>query len=353
MNAAKRTTGTDMKLFLGLDDEIKGFMHIKPPRHCPEYEQLSVAEITRRIQDDIKELVARACPAAGQEWATTFAQAWWRDWGVPHNKRVQRIPEKLANELRRGLWEEINSTDSDTAKKAQEELKHLVDKYFEAEPKHAANALAFVTRQAATWLENLSVKRAELMREVARGLSLWPVNLGVKQREQTGKDGKKRIRTVITRLAFAEKYLKGLGVNTNSQWPESAYSGAEERSPFHVAAVGLHRDLLLMKRNPKWYFLKPEKRGWVLNMTPWAQKLVALPEPMTTANAAKWWKVAKFWLDEQWEANCEVFNPLIASCNSKGKPLIAAPLFDSEVKSRVIDLRLNEAFFALAQPADL
>ena len=77
-----------------------------------------------------------------------------------------------------------------------------------------------------------------------------------------------------------------------------------------------------------------------------------LDYPMTTDNVEKWWDVAKRWMDEQWETNPESFKPLIASCKSKGKPLSDVGLFDSEKKSRVI-LRLKEAFFALAKPADL
>jgi hypothetical protein len=348
----KQETGTDMKLFLGLDYESEGFMHIKPPRNCAEYEQMAVSQICRRIQDDVEELVARAYPAYGEEWAKKFAPGYWQ-WRYAGFSPCRHITEKLANKLRHGLWKEINSTDSETAKKAQKEMIQLLDKYLEAEPKHAANALAFVTKQAATWLENLSAKRAALMKEVAREFSLWPVNMGLRPKVNN-KAGKRKIEIVLTRRDFAEEYLKGLGVNTDSRLPESAYSGADVKSPFRIAAEQLYTDLLLMKRNPpNWHFLKKGKRGWVLNMTPWAKKLFALQEPMTTANVGHWWKVAKFWLDERWEANRDLFRPLIGSCKSKGKPLTEAPLFDSEVKSHVIDLRLREAFFALAKPADL
>ena len=348
----KQATGTDVTLFLGLDYQIEGFMHIKPPRYCAEYEQMAVSEICRRIQDDVEELVARAYPAYGEEWAKKFAPRYWQ-WRYAGFSPCRHITEKLANKLRHGLWKEVNSTDSETAKKAQKEIIQLADKYFEAEPKHAANALAFVTKRAATWLETLSVKRAELMREVAREFLLWPVNMGLRPKANS-KAGQRRIEMVLTRRDFAENYLKSLGVNMDSRSPESAYSGADKKSPFRIAAESLYTDLLRMKRNPPAaHFLKEGKRGWIVNVTPWAKKLFALQEPMTTANVGRWWEVAKFWLDEQWEANRDLFRPLIARCKSKDKPLAEAPLFDSEVKSRVIDLRLREAFFALAKPADL
>ncbi len=362
----KQGTGTDMTLFLGLEYVIEGFTHTRLPRDCRDYEQMTVAEILDRVRGDVGELVARAYPAAREEWAKRFAPAWWRDWGVPHDKRCRHITEKLANRLRPGLWKEINSTDSETAEKAQKELTQLLNKYFEAEPKLAAHALAFVTKQAAYSLEGLSVKRAALMKEVARGFSLWPVNMGLRAKVNN-KDGKRTTEMVLTRRDFAEKYLKGLGVNTDSRFPESAHSGAKKISPFRIAAEQLYTDLLLMKHSPpNWNFLK---------ISSWAKKLFALPEPMTTANAGDWWKVAKFWLDEQWDLDQEAFAPLIAvskkwkndfgSTSPYGAgsgplkrvkrkvPITEAPLYPSELRSTVIDSRLKEAFCALAKPADL
>jgi hypothetical protein len=246
--------------------------------------------------------------------------------------------------LRAGLWEQIKSNDNNTSNKAHKEFLELLQKRTVAEPTHAARSLAFVTRQAATWLENLSVKRPTLIQEVAKESPLWPVNLGIGQKVRKGKNGKRSIQTVITRMNFAEKYLKKLGVNTNSTWLESSYSGAKPKSPFRFASESLYQDLLLMKQDPKFYFPK---------LTPWAKKLIALAEPMTTANADAWWRVAKGWLDEQWEVNHDCFKPLIASCKHDGKPLKEAPLFGSEVKSHIIDLRLKETFLALAKLANL
>ena len=91
---------------------------------------------------------------------------------------------------------------------------------------------------------------------------------------------------------------------------------------------------------------------------------------MTKDNVNDWWAVAKRWMDEQWEAKPELFTPLKKACkhekSRKGKDdkkIIEEKnvsldrsdtgLFESEIKSRVIDLRLREAFFALAKPADL
>jgi hypothetical protein len=86
-----------------------------------------------------------------------------------------------------------------------------------------------------------------------------------------------------------------------------------------------------------------------------AKRLLELDDPMTTANVKKWWSVAKRWMDEQWATNPELFKPLIASCKSKGESLAGGrhDNYPSEVRRTVIDLRLREAFFALAKPADL
>ncbi|MSU62654.1 MAG: hypothetical protein EXS31_09690 [Pedosphaera sp.] len=336
-------TGTDKRLLLGLRAELEGYMHIKPPRNCPQYERMTVAQISQRIQDDMEELVARAHPDATEEWGKKFAPNWWLNCGIPNNKRCRIFDETLATKLRPGLWGEINSSDPSKARKAQDELQELLKTETAAEPKHAAEALAFLTKQATTWLENLFVKREALMKEVAKGFSQWPVNLGVRVKV-SNKGGRKELKQVITRRDFAESYLKKLGVNQDTRWPESGFSGVDRSYPFHIAARGIYRDLLMMKRNPRGHFEK---------MTPWAKQLIVLPEPMTKGNAMKWWAVAKTWLDEQWDLNREAFEPLVQQCCSQGKQLTEAALFESEHRPRVIDLGLKKAFLALAKSDDL
>jgi len=345
----KQKTGADpdQKPFLGLGYESQGFMIRSFPRASHDYTQMLVSEISNRIQDDIEELVARAYPTSLEEWAKKFAPVWWRSHSGGFS-RCRYITEKLANRLRRGLWEEINSKERETAKKAQEECAQLLTKYYAAEPKYAASALAFMVNKAASYLEALSVDRAELMREVAKGFQLWPVNMGL-HAKVTNNDGKRKIAMALTRRDFAERYLKELGVNTESQWLESAYTGRGKRSPFHIAATRLHNDLLMMKREPRRYFLKQGKRGWAPNITSWAKTLIALPEPMTKANAGYWWKVAKVWVDEQWEANREdSFGALIKYLKLNDKRFTP-----SIVKRRVVDDSLKKAYVTLAVPANL
>jgi hypothetical protein len=55
-----------------------------------------------------------------------------------------------------------------------------LQQFLEREPRHAANAFAFIAQQAASYLENLFVKRATLMKETAAKYDLWPVNLGLR-----------------------------------------------------------------------------------------------------------------------------------------------------------------------------
>ena len=65
-----------------------------------------------------------------------------------------------------------------------------------------------------------------------------------------------------------------------------------------------------------------------------------LREPMTKRTFPQWWKVAKVFLDEEWELHRQAFEPLIAHLKIKQG-------YDSEVKTRVIDQSLKEAFFRL------
>jgi hypothetical protein len=331
----RERTGTDAKFFIGSDWVLGGYIHIKPPRLTPEYERMTVTEIYQRIQDDIEELVARAYPTYTEEWQQKFASRYWQDFGISAEQRCWTIDEKFANKLCPGLWERLKSNDVATNKKANQQLNKLLKKYKEGEPKHAANSLAFATQQAATWLENLSVKRADLLREVAKSFHTWPVNLSVR------KD--KNDKWKIARLKFARKYLERLEVNTACRLPSEKYTGAEQKSPFRVAAEELYVDMLLMKHNPEFHFLTKRKRGWFLNLTPWAKKLTALSEPMMRANAPDWWRVAKVWIDEQWEIRREVFEPLIRHLKLSDKNFTP-----SLVKKQVIDDSLKKAFKALA-----
>ncbi len=134
-------TGTEMQLFLGLDEKILGHNLYGQSRVSREYESMEVLEIRDRIDRDMAELIARAYPNATEEWGKKFAPAWWQECGVPHDKRSQCIGEKRANHLREGLWERLNSQDATTAKAASAELTQLLTQQREVEPKQAAQEL--------------------------------------------------------------------------------------------------------------------------------------------------------------------------------------------------------------------
>ncbi len=322
-------TGTKLDLFLGLRWDLEGYIHVKPPRFSKEYEKMEVRDLKRRIEKDIEELVARTYPTAEEEWGRKFAPAWWQDWGVPHDKRAQVVDEKLAEALRPGLWQRLNTREILMAKEASKELTELLKKRDEKESKRAAESLASLTRKAVTWLENLSVRRPELIREVAKSSALWPVNLGM--------DKDKSGNPKVTRQTFARKYIERLAVNTECRWPGSDVTGAESLSPFHVAARELYTQLLVKKSEP-----------WQVNFqkqTRWARTLFALEEPMTSRNAEAWWKTAKVWIDEQWDLSTrvETFGPLVLHLHLDNQAYTS-----SIVKRQVIDDSLKKAFKALA-----
>jgi hypothetical protein len=69
---------------------------------------------------------------------------------------------------------------------------------------------------------------------------------------------------------------------------------------------------------------------------------------MTKGNVAAWWGVAKLYLDETWENEKSEFDPLIV--HLKVQQVSAKYPHKSQIKSRVIDNALKEAFEALARP---
>jgi hypothetical protein len=343
MKRRKQRTGADLQtLFLGLEHELRAYLHLRSPREHPEYRKMPTSKICRRIQDDIGELLCRAHPSAGQDWAREF-------YGPEHvqqflelnsQSRWQDVDKEHADELCPGLWERLNARlpgtdkpDLDKIRGARKELSELWEQRKRREAFPAADALAWVTHEAAMFLENLSVKCPQLLRDVAKRYQTWPVNIGTRKKVLNGKR-----RTVLARLAFAEKYLMGLGVNTESTWPERRFSGAEQKSPFRIAADRLYTQLIMCRNEP---------RVWFPKLGPWAKKLLALSEPMTTANVTDWWNVAKVAVDEHWELHLRNFSPLIKHLGLGGRNITP-----SLVKKQVIDDSLKKAFRALAVPAE-
>jgi len=327
--------------FVGGEWKIAGFMHVKPPRWTKKYEEMMVIDLVQRIQDDLEELLARAYPTYGKEWAQRFDPNYWRRLPRAYDYEDYLrcgINKSVAEELRHGLWERISSQDTATSRQARDEYQQLLQQFLESEPRDAASALAFIGKLVATYLENLFIKRNALMRDIAAKYDLWPVNLGIQEKEIKGVT-----RSELQRVEFARDYLVELGINSQCDFPSGHRSGAEHRiSPFRLAAEELYRKMLLLKDD--------SLRHWSKKVTPWAKQLFALTVPMTKRNSPAWWKVAKVYLYERWDKAKEEFKPLIEHLDFKYPiELSSKTPYESNIKSRVIDNGLKDAFTALAR----
>jgi hypothetical protein len=247
------------------------------------------------------------------------------------------INKSVAEELHEGLWERIISQDTAINRQARDEYQQLLQQFLESEPRDAANALAFIGKQVAKYLENLFIKRNALMRDVAAKYDLWPVNLGIQEKEIKGVT-----RSELQRVEFARDYLVELGLNSKCDFPSGHRGGAEQISPFRLAAEELYTKMLLLKDD--------SLRNWTKKVTPWAKQLFALTVPMTKRNSLACWKVAKVYLYERWDKAQKEFKPLITHLGFKYpiEPSSKAP-YESNIKSRVIDNSLRDAFIALAR----
>ena len=328
------------RFFIGGESKIAGFMHIKPPRWTDEYYNMGVTDLVRRIQDDLEELLARAYPTYTEESEQRFAPNRLRPFPIiTYEDRLRcGINKSVAEELHEGLWERIISQDTAINRQARDEYQQLLQQFLESEPRDAANALAFIGKQVAKYLENLFIKRNALMRDVAAKYDLWPVNLGIQEKEIKGVT-----RSELQRVEFARDYLVELGLNSKCDFPSGHRSGAEHRiSPFRLAAEELYTKMLLLKDD--------SLRNWTKKVTPWAKQLFALTVPMTKRNSLACWKVAKVYLYERWDKAQKEFKPLITHLGFKYpiEPSSKAP-YESNIKSRVIDNSLRDAFIALAR----
>ena len=296
---------------------------------------MNVKDLVRRIQDDVEELLARAYPAYTEEWQKTFAPHRWRQFPLTYEIRLLSvIHESIAESLRPGLMKRIWSTTESERKCALAEYRRLTKELIAQEPKHAANALAFLTSQATDYLEHLFRKRPELMREIAKTRNWWPVNLGLKGKVKNGKQMQE-----VTGLAFARTYLTELDLNSRCIFPKS-----RAVSPFALAAADLYTHMLLLKDDPS-------RHVWFTKVTPWAKRLFALPVPMTESSSTDWWNVAKVHLYERWEKAQKEFEPLIKHLGFKYPIELSSKVpYPSLVKNRVIDNDLKDAFSALARP---
>jgi hypothetical protein len=322
------------RFFVGGERKIAGFRYIlNRPRSTKEYEKMRVTDLVRRIENDLKELLARAYPTSTEEWLQRLAPNYWRKFvGTYESRLLYRITQSVADQLCRGLWDRLSSRDKTVSCKALEEYQRLLPQFLEREPRDAASALAFIAKQAASYMEHLSVKRGDLMKEIAAKSDLWPVNLGLRVRVVKGQPVRE-----ITRLAFARDYLIELELASQCDFPSTQDSGSH--SPFRLAAKELYMKMLMLKHV---YFPK---------LTPWAKRLFALTVPMTRRNSQDWWEVARIFLYERWDKAQEEFKPLIKHLGFEYPIQLSSKTpYQSNIKSRVIDNSLKDAFIALAPP---
>jgi hypothetical protein len=116
------------RFFVGGERKIAGFMYpYDRPRLTEEYEKIRVTDLVRRIRDDLRELLARAYPTRIEEWLQRIAPNYWQECvGITYESRLlDRITESVADELCRGLWERIISSDKAVSCKALEEYQRL------------------------------------------------------------------------------------------------------------------------------------------------------------------------------------------------------------------------------------
>ena len=173
------------------------------------------------------------------------------------------------------------------------------------------------------------------MKGIARTRNLWPVNLGLRVKVVKGKP----VREVMG-LTRARNYLTELELNSQGEFPSAHRSG----SPFGWAANELYTKMLLLKDDP-------HRHVWFQKLTPWAKRLFALTVPITKRNSADWWEVAKDYLYERWDKAQKEFKPLIKHLGFKYPiELSTKTPYESNIKSRVIDNGLKDAFIALARP---
>ena len=202
----------------------------------------------------------------------------------------------------------------------------------------AAEGLAAMATAAAHFLEDLaysdqfSDERLSI-EFAAKRKNYWPVllRLGAKQ---AGKGGPE---PTLEGWDRTKTYLSNIHLGQDAP-AELRYIGDRRATPFKRAAALLLHALLEWRKHGV-----PRQFASDGTITPWAKKLLSLDDEMTPENADEWWSVAKVWLDEQWEANRESFEPLIRHLK-----LDSAKQTPSLVKRQVIDDSLKKAFKALA-----
>lgn len=205
-----------------------------------------------------------------------------------------------------------------------------------------AQWLAGIAGGAANLLEGLAfcgIPEAEDgIAQAASGRTEWPVNL---QLTTCGRKGKAC--TQLRGTAHARDFLTRIRLGGGGARPRSSLLD-RDGSIFKKAAELVFSELL------DW---REHHAPLLVDKSAWAKRLLVLEPHMDRLNVEEWWKVAKEWLYALWDSHHHLFEPLVRSMASGGRPLAEVGLYPAERKTRVIDSRLQEAFRALATRADL
>lgn len=206
---------------------------------------------------------------------------------------------------------------------------------------NATESLVAMAIAAARFLEDFAhsdlIEEQKSIEFAAMQKNVWPVLLGLGSK-RTGVKGE--VEQTLEGAAKAKEYLCKLRLGQNVPAAKTAL-GSRDASVFSMVAE------LVLIRLVRW-----REQGVPMQIaegtpTEWAKSLFRLELPLTTRNVDAWWRVAKIWLDEQWDTNRKLFEPLI-----KHLKLDNRAFRPSDVRGRVIDDSIKKAFKALAIPAD-
>jgi hypothetical protein len=91
----KNVTGIEEpmdRFFVGGERKIAGFMHVSlGPRLTEECEKMRVTDLVRRIEDDLRELLARAYPTSTAEWHQRIAPNYCPEFGTTYESRFLTV----------------------------------------------------------------------------------------------------------------------------------------------------------------------------------------------------------------------------------------------------------------------
>ncbi|MEI7731680.1 MAG: hypothetical protein WCO56_19065 [Verrucomicrobiota bacterium] len=202
-----------------------------------------------------------------------------------------------------------------------------------------ANDLASAAIIATQFLERVAAIERIGVSLAAMKHPWWPVLLGLGSK-QDPKNPKGEPILILKRAEEAKEYLCQIKLGQSTENSIKLF-GDPDASPFNKAAERLLQTLVQLRNKC------PDN---IEKITPWQKDLFALDYPMTKDNAERWWTVAKAWMVEYWnKTDGAAFLVLQNHCKVGKVPLADAPLYPSEKRRNIIDIRLREAFLALAK----